>query len=85
MKRVALYARTSLGTERGQTPETQLLALRVWADRLGVEIVAEYVDQVSGARADRAGLRALRHFRSAVPARSRHWPLLVQDHEVPEG
>jgi hypothetical protein len=28
MERVALYARTSLGTERGQTPENQLLALR---------------------------------------------------------
>lgn len=25
-----------------------------------------------------------RHFRAAVPARRRHWPLLVQEHEVPE-
>jgi len=24
-----------------------------------------------------------RHFRTAVPARRRHWPLLVQEHEVP--
>src|SRR5688572_2263598 len=45
--------------ERGQTPETQLLALRSWGARLGVEVVAEYVDQASGTRADRAGLRAL--------------------------
>ncbi len=59
MKRVALYARTSLGTEKGQNPETQLLALRAWAERLGVEVVAEYVDQASGTRADRAALRAL--------------------------
>lgn len=59
MEHVVLYARTSLGAERGQTPETQLLALRSWAARLGVEVVAEYVDQASGSRADRAGLRAL--------------------------
>ena len=25
-----------------------------------------------------------RHFRAAVPARRRHWPLLVEEHEVPE-
>jgi DNA invertase Pin-like site-specific DNA recombinase len=59
MKRVALYARTSLGADRGQNPETQLVALRASADRLGVEVVSEYVDQASGTRADRAGLRTL--------------------------
>jgi DNA invertase Pin-like site-specific DNA recombinase len=59
VKRVALYARTSLGADRGQNPETQLVALRAWAERLGVEVVAEYVDQMSGTRADRGGLRAL--------------------------
>jgi len=59
MKRVALYARTSLGAERGQNPETQLLALRARAKRLGADVVAEYIDQASGTRADRAGLRAL--------------------------
>ncbi len=59
MKKVALYARTSLGADRGQNPETQLIALRAWADRLGVEVAGEYVDQASGTRADRAGLRTL--------------------------
>jgi predicted nucleic acid-binding protein len=24
-----------------------------------------------------------RHFRGSAPARGRHWPLLVQEHEVP--
>ncbi len=43
----------------GATPETQLRELRSWAERLGVEVVAEYIDQASGSRADRAGLRAL--------------------------
>jgi hypothetical protein len=44
MRRVALYARTSLGAERGQNPETQLVVLRAWAERLGALVVAEYVD-----------------------------------------
>jgi hypothetical protein len=35
------------------------VALRAWADRLGVDVVAEYVDQASGVRADRTALRAL--------------------------
>ena len=25
-----------------------------------------------------------RHFRAAVPGRRKHWPLLVQEHELPE-
>src|SRR5438034_3257 len=25
-----------------------------------------------------------RHFRAAAPGRRRHWPLLVQEHEMPE-
>jgi len=24
-----------------------------------------------------------RHFRASIPARGRHWPLLVQEHEIP--
>ncbi len=59
MKRVALYARTSLGAAGGQNPETQLRELRSWAERLGVEVAVEFVDQASGARNDRAGLRTL--------------------------
>ncbi len=56
--KAALYARVST-TDRGQDVETQLVALRTWAERLGAEVVVEYVDQASGSRADRSGLRAL--------------------------
>lgn len=56
--RAALYCRVST-TDRGQTNDNQLHALRAWADRLGVEVVGEFVDEASGTRADRAGLRAL--------------------------
>jgi len=54
MKRIAIYARTS--TDRGQSPEVQL---RAWTARIGGEVVAEYVDQISGARADRPALKAM--------------------------
>jgi DNA invertase Pin-like site-specific DNA recombinase len=56
MKRVALYARVSTG---GQTVENQLRELQVVAERLGWEVVEEFVDQgISGAkgRADRPAL-----------------------------
>src|SRR4051794_16175106 len=56
--RAALYARVSTA-DRSQTPETQLHALREWAKRLGVTVVAEYVDQASGSRADRIALRQM--------------------------
>ena len=47
-KRAAMYARVST---TGQTAENQLGALREVAQRMGWEVVAEYVDQgVSGAR-----------------------------------
>jgi hypothetical protein len=45
MQRIALYARVST-VDRGQDPEVQLRELRAWAARLGVEVVAEYVDQL---------------------------------------
>lgn len=43
--RVALYARVSKALD--QNPENQLIALRDWAKRAGVEVVGEYVDEVS--------------------------------------
>src|SRR5919205_753158 len=48
MKRAALYARVSTG---GQTVENQLRDLRAVAERLGWEVVEEFVDQgISGAK-----------------------------------
>src|SRR3954454_4592844 len=48
MKRAALYARLSTG---GQTVENQLRELRQVAQRLGWEVVEEFVDQgISGAK-----------------------------------
>ena len=58
--RVALYARVS--TNKDQTVETQLLALREWASGRGHEVVAEFVDEgISGTkgRDKRPGLDAL--------------------------
>ena len=49
MARVALYARVS--TNKDQTVETQLLALRDWAAGRGHTVVAEFIDQgISGAK-----------------------------------
>lgn len=43
--RVALYARVSKALE--QTPENQLIALREWAKRAGMDVLGPYVDEVS--------------------------------------
>ena len=56
MKRAALYTRVSTFD---QHPETQLLDLRAMAAQLGLELVAEYTDTISGARARRPGLDQL--------------------------
>ncbi|WP_329768239.1 recombinase family protein [Stenotrophomonas muris] len=49
MGRVALYARVS--TNKDQSVETQLFALRDWAVARGHEVVAEYADEgISGAK-----------------------------------
>ncbi len=56
MKRVALYMRVST---LDQHPETQLLDLRTLAQQRGFEIVAEYTDRISGAKARRPGLDEL--------------------------
>ena len=53
MQRVALYMRVST---LDQHPETQLLDLRQLAAQRGLEIVQEYTDRISGAKARRPGL-----------------------------
>ena len=52
-KRAALYMRVSTVD---QHPETQFYDLRTMAEQRGYEIVHEYVDKVSGAKARRPGL-----------------------------
>ncbi len=66
----AIYARVSTGD---QHPETQLLDLRALAAQRGLEIVREYVDYVSGARARRPGLDQM----LAEAARARFQVVLV--------
>jgi DNA invertase Pin-like site-specific DNA recombinase len=53
MKRAALYMRVSTVD---QHPETQLLDLRQMAAQRGYEIVEQYTDRISGAKARRPGL-----------------------------
>jgi DNA invertase Pin-like site-specific DNA recombinase len=53
MKRAGLYMRVSTVD---QHPETQLLDLRQMAAQRGYEIVQEYTDRISGAKARRPGL-----------------------------
>jgi DNA invertase Pin-like site-specific DNA recombinase len=53
VKRAALYLRVS---SLDQHPETQLLDLRQMAAQRGYQIVQEYTDRISGARARRPGL-----------------------------
>ena len=56
MKRAALYMRVSTVD---QHPETQLLDLRQLASQRNLEIVAEFTDRISGAKARRPGLDQL--------------------------
>lgn len=56
MKRAALYLRVST---LDQHPETQVLDLRQLAGQRGFEIVEEYIDRLSGAKAKRPGLEKL--------------------------
>ena len=56
MKRAALYMRVST---LDQHPETQLYDLRQMAQQRGYEIVEEYTDRISGAKARRPGLDAM--------------------------
>ncbi len=55
-KRAVLYMRVSTFE---QHPETQLYDLRGLAAQRGFEIIAEYTDRISGARAKRPGLDQL--------------------------
>ncbi len=57
-KRVAIYARVST-VDKGQDPETQLIALRDYIEHRGFQIVGEYIDYASGTREDRPHYRAL--------------------------
>lgn len=62
--KVALYARVSLeegnkDDRRYQEPENQLEPLREWAQRIGADIVGEYVDRGSGADPNRKRFRDL--------------------------
>ncbi len=56
MKRAALYMRVSTVD---QHPETQLHDLRGLAAQRGFEIISEYTDKISGAKAKRPGLDQL--------------------------
>jgi len=56
MKRAVLYARVS---SPDQNPETQLLDLRQMAATRGYEIVHQFVDKITGAKAKRPGLDQL--------------------------
>ncbi len=56
MKRAALYLRVST---LDQHPETQMHDLRSLAAQRGLEIVEEYTDRISGAKARRPGLDKL--------------------------
>jgi DNA invertase Pin-like site-specific DNA recombinase len=57
-KRVAIYARVST-IDKGQDPETQLMALRAYAERRDFSLVGEYIDYASGTREDRPQYRTL--------------------------
>jgi DNA invertase Pin-like site-specific DNA recombinase len=56
MKRAFLYARVSTFD---QNPQTQLLDLRRLAEQRGFEVVHEYADKISGAKAKRPALDQL--------------------------
>lgn len=60
-KRVAIYARVSTSEKdddnnpsKGQTPENQLIELRTWCERVGHQIVDEYVEHESGRKGENA-------------------------------
>lgn len=56
--RAALYGRVST-SDQSQTAEAQLVPLREFAARQGWQVVAEFVDEASGARSDRPALKAM--------------------------
>jgi DNA invertase Pin-like site-specific DNA recombinase len=68
MKRSVLYMRVST---LDQHPETQLYDLHEMAKQRGYEIVEEYTDMISGARARRPGLDAMMQDAPPRPIRCR--------------
>ena len=56
--KAALYARVSKPED--QTPDNQLIALRDYAQRRGLEVVKEYVDEISATRDVRPNLEQLK-------------------------
>lgn len=56
--KISIYARVSTKSDR-QDLQNQLTPLREWALRLGGDIVFEYVDEASGTKSDRSGLKQL--------------------------
>jgi len=57
MNKIGLYARVS--TSNGQDPESQLLALREYAQARQLEVFKEYVDTISGSESSRPALNQL--------------------------
>ena len=57
MNKIAIYARVS--TSNGQNPETQLLALREYAQARKLTVFNEYVDTISGSKDSRPALNQL--------------------------
>jgi DNA invertase Pin-like site-specific DNA recombinase len=68
-KRAVLYTRVSTAD---QHPETQLYELRTLAQQRGFEIVQEYTDTISGAKARGPGLDQL-----LADARRRRFDVVV--------
>jgi len=56
--KIAVYARVSSQGDRQDT-ENQLQPLREWAQKMGGELVEEYVDKASGSKAQRDSLQRL--------------------------
>lgn len=69
MKRAALYMRVST---LDQDPQGQLYDLRKMAEQRGFEVVKEYQDRISGAKARRPGLDKL-----LSDARRRHFDVVM--------
>lgn len=69
------YARVSTD-DKGQDPESQLVAIRQFAKERGIEIVKEFRDEKTGTNDDREGLDAMYGFKMRHPEVSK---LIVLD------
>jgi DNA invertase Pin-like site-specific DNA recombinase len=56
--KISIYVRVSSNGGRQDT-ENQIRPLKEWVSRLGGKLVGEYIDEASGSRADREGLKRL--------------------------